>query len=394
MSKYIPDTIIGFQIKHMMELEISKHNEDFLKSIQIDTQNKILFSVHIHTSQATLYRLTQFYMKYRRQYPFIKYYAFISSNVTGPFPDINVVRTKCHPDQVPGTNGLLCRDIASYEHFLHHPEDGNWLFRAMDDTILNINNLIKTILELNEYYDPAKHVVFRGCMNFVFSSWYLGGGSGWLASRAMIELHEFPKYRFLDHFGSSFLRQDDTTETIIVKMVFDDFEQWSDPRWIEHCCNCNGYKFIKYDFSSIKQCPVEDVYKMKNLISFHPRHEMKNERMIELFDFMPDNLYYFKSIRSDCTYVCFINETSIVGNKTKSSFLKEHVHPFTVDDVIKGKNRINMNDPKYNKYHEQENRNNKILKKYEDELFRLYFIDYIILILRAPIRLVKKIFIH
>ena len=363
-DKHLFDVPSRFKIYNWREKEI-------FRSIKVTEKTPILFSLHIHTSNATLHRLNRFFMKYRRCYPFIKYYIVVSQNVTGPFPDVDVIRSNCFPDQVNGSHGLVCRDVASYKHFINHPEEGNWLFRAMDDTIVNIDNLIKLILKLNQFYDPERHVVFRGCQNFIRpKTWFLGGGSGWLSSRAMIELHENTDYSFLKYFEASYHKQDDTTETIIIQKVFNDFDQWNDPRWIEHCCNCDGFKFSHNDFSSIGECPLNDVYQLKETVSFHPHHKKKNEEMIEQFEFMPDNLYYYKSHRTDCSRLCFVNKSYNVGNRTRDSFMKEHAHPFTVDDVINGRNRINMNDPYHRIYLERIRINEKILERVENELNR------------------------
>ena len=92
--------------------------------------------------------------------------------------------------------------------------------------------------------------------------------------------------------------------------------------------------------------------------------------MIEQFEFMPDNLYYYKSHRTDCSRLCFVNKSYNVGNRTRDSFMKEHAHPFTVDDVINGRNRINMNDPYHRIYLERIRINEKILERVENELNR------------------------
>ena len=329
------------------------------ENMQISDINssKILFSLHIHTSSKTFDRLDKFFRKYRKLYPFIKYYIVVSKYDVVPFDDVDVIHSSCTSHFVGGIDGLVCRDIASYHHFLNHTEEGDWLFRAMDDTIVHIDNLIKLINQLNKFYQPQKHVVFRGCQNFfVKGKWYLGGGSGWLSSRAMIQLHEIQDYSFTKYFSSSFNQQDDTTETIIVEKVFQDLDQWRDPRYIEVCCNCDGKKFIQKDFSSIKICPLDDVYKLKDIVSFHPQHKVRNEEMIGLFDSMPDNLYYFKSFKNDCSNLCFLKPNGTSGYKASTQFMKEHVHLFTIDDILKGRNQINFSDPIYREYLEEETR--------------------------------------
>jgi len=202
-------------------------------------------------------------------------------------------------------DGLVCRNNAAYEYFLGHPELGPYLYRAMDDTILNISNLLRHIDKLNQVYNPWSEFVFRGFANDELPDQvYLGGGSGWLISRPLVALHRRRGFTFAEHFATSWLIQDDTTETIIVQKVFGSAAVWSDPLWSEHCLNCDGPEFLRGNFSALERCPRGPTYSVNDIIAFHPRSELPATVAGLMLGRYPKDIHYYHEERSTSIRLC------------------------------------------------------------------------------------------
>jgi hypothetical protein len=200
-----------------------------------------------------------------------------------------------------------------YQHFLEHPELGSWLVRVMDDTILNVGNLVAHVAKLNQVYDPERELVFRGFLNDEYwdtdGDLWLGGGSGWLMSRPFVELHRLYEYSFQANYLGHTYGQDDSAETMIIQMVLPDPLNWGDPLWSEACTTCNGSSWKAGDFSGIPTCPRRPTIPMNAIVSFHPRSRKEAEEAGRLIGSYPENIHYYHKRASQDMQVCVKDPT-------------------------------------------------------------------------------------
>jgi hypothetical protein len=169
---------------------------------------------------------------------------------------------------------------------------------------------MRLIRRLNRVYDPRRELVFRGFANDEYSRrhWkrrlFLGGGSGWLMSRPMVELHRHPNYSLQAHWAVSFRRQDDTAETIIVQKVFRNYEAWADPLYFERCLNCDGSRFEMGDWSRIQKCPQAPTFAMNSIVSFHPASSDSSMKAGMMIGRYPPDIHYYHVYKSIGSRVC------------------------------------------------------------------------------------------
>lgn len=291
------------------------------------------FTIIIHSSNKTKPRLHQFLDHYYINKSYIHYFVVYGEKVRPDPKYPYLLASSCKDDTI----SLAGKNAYAYEYFLNNKSLGDFLYRAMDDTFLNITNLEKLINELRLIYDPKKHIIFKGYANNLNNRIFLGGGTGWLMSRAMVEIHTIHDYSWPYNFHFSHRHQDDTTETIILKKVgFKSMKVWNDPRWAENICNSdNPADFLNGNFSSLKKCPTDvKLTPIKDMISMHGRKE--NKRRIALYSGnYPDNIYIYRvdnPKRDTCCFLC-ISDSGIVDNRTSFQYLKENSQFLTVEDL-------------------------------------------------------------
>jgi hypothetical protein len=181
----------------------------------------------------------------------------------------------------------------------------------MDDTIVNITNLMQLIRRLNHVYDPRRELIFRGFRNNEYRKrhaqrrLFLGGGSGWLMSRPMVEVHRLPEYSLHNHWAASFRGQDDTAEAMIVQKLFRHSDAWAESLHFERCFNCRGSRFEAGDWSGINNCPRRPTFAMNSIVSFHPASDDESMKAGMMIGRYPPNIHYFHVRRSIGSFVCF-----------------------------------------------------------------------------------------
>jgi hypothetical protein len=255
-------------------------------------QSPVIVTVLIHTSNATMSRLDRIFRHYRVDVPGVRYLCVRAAGVRAP-RGVASIETSCN-DSRTLLSGLLCRNIESYAYFASHPELGRYLFRAMDDTILHVPNLLRLIGQLDVIYDARRELVFRGFLNDEDGTMmWLGGGSGWLISRPFVELHARRRFSFGANCRLSYMAQDDMTETIILQHASIPVQTWSDPLWAERCFNCRGTMWRAGDFSALEECPDAPTYRMNAIVSFHPAGKSEAEAAGLMIGEYPNNVRYF-----------------------------------------------------------------------------------------------------
>jgi hypothetical protein len=263
----------------------------------------VTLTLIVHTSNATIGRLSENLMNYAINIPGVRYFCVLARGVPHP-PGIPVVQTTC-VDSKGGVTGLLCRNTQVYQYFTNHTELGPWLFRAMDDTLVNVPNLLNLVAKLSQVYRPAEEFVFRGFLNDEHGDpIFLGGGSGWLMSRAFVALHGLKRYSLRWNVPRALHFQDDTTETIIVRHVLPNISAWSDPLWSERCLNCQGSRWRQGDFSTLERCPDTQTYPMNALVSFHPGTDPQSKIAGKMVGWYPEDVRFYHPVKTGAISVC------------------------------------------------------------------------------------------
>lgn len=231
------------------------------------------FTIIIHSSDKTKSRLEKFFKLYYRPIPGVNYLVIYPNN-SQPDSRIPSLITPCQPLRL-AVQGLNCRDQFAFEYFLNNSWTGDFLYRGMDDTMLNIYNLAKYISKLRQVYNPLEEVVFKSSINLQMKamngSEMIGGGAGWIQSRAMVAIHTLPTMSMYDMYDDNFTFQDDMTETRIYQRL--NFSA-SDVRSIQMGDDCEGicpklwWKI--FGFRVAPKCKEgAEIFPMNEIISFH-----------------------------------------------------------------------------------------------------------------------------
>lgn len=291
------------------------------------------FTIIIHSCNKTKWRLNKYLSRYIINKPHIHIYIVYPEGVTPDPRYKSIVCTGCGDHRM----SLDCRNVQAYNFFIEHSNLGDFLYRAMDDTLLNITNLEKLIYQLRTIYDPNKHIIFKGFLNDELNrKFFLGGGSGWLMSRAMVKLHKIPFYSFQANIKHSWAIQDDTTETIIVRKIgFKSSKNYIDPRWAESgSMEGNLTEFSNGNFENMKVCNLENnLVPIHEMIALHSVHEGQKNMWIASISF-PSFVYCFKRKNSQIVDMCKYDK-KIVNKRLSFNYLKENAEIISLSDIIK-----------------------------------------------------------
>lgn len=289
------------------------------------------FTVIIHSSNKTKRRLNKYLERYIVRKPHIHIYIVYPESVTPDPRYESLVARGCGDNRL----SLDCRNVYAYNFFIKHSNLGDFLYRAMDDTLLNLTNLEKLIDQLRLIYDPYKHIVFRGFLNDeVKGKLFLGGGSGWLMSRAMVELHNIPFYSFRENVKHSFVYHDDTTETLILRKIgFQNSEVYVDSRWAESGSNeGNITEYSMGNFQNMQICDLNrNLVPIHEMVALHSVGDEQKKMWIESMNF-PSFVYCFKANYSQAVRMCK-TEKHFVNEKLSFKYLKENAEFVTLDQI-------------------------------------------------------------
>lgn len=297
----------------------------------INNRTKKDFMIIIHSSNKTKPRISKYLSYYYINKSYIHYFVVYGEKVQPDPKYPYLLATSCKDNTI----SLSGKNAYAYDYFNRNENMGDFLYRAMDDTILNITNLEKLINELRSIYDPNKHLVFRGFPNNLHQRIFLGGGTGWLMSRAFVKAHFISEFSFQHNFHFSYRHQDDTTETLILKKIgYRNMNAWDDPRWVESLDSVSSYKNLlngKYD--SLVKCPDGvELTSIRELVSMHGKSDKERE-IWKLYKNFPDNFYvYRKQCHGTCLAICRSNP-GIVNKRTTYQFLKDNSQFITLDDI-------------------------------------------------------------
>ena len=284
-------------------------------------RKKPLAKIILYSSGAT-YDLVEFASKTWANHPLVRDGTF-EVNVAISY-DAKITkkyfRTLQFPctDRVEKPSGLACRVDLSFFDFLQDVWSADWIFKAMDDTWLQLDNLYTYITNLNTFIDPKKNLVVKAHVNSKHLPDYLiHGGTGWLQSRAMTEYLFKNHLNILSLFTKSYILQDDTTQSLINYLVFDRHFDYH-----ETCYLCQRFTkefepcFENYNFSTVPECPSN--YLVADIKSVISVHLFGDDPLIRTFanniDKLPDDLCYYYIIHNTYTHLCRKTPTTIIAN--------------------------------------------------------------------------------
>jgi hypothetical protein len=133
---------------------------------------------------------------------------------------------------------------AAYSSFLKDYPNCLWLFRALDDTFVHIDNLYLYVRRLTQVFDPFGDLVVRAHANFERGiRAYVHGGAGWLVSRAYIAHHTSTDRRLVELSRTSRYRQDDTAQTVFLDTIYRKPAEWDEMLLNGFsCANCDDWR--------------------------------------------------------------------------------------------------------------------------------------------------------
>jgi hypothetical protein len=134
----------------------------------------IKLTVMIHTSTPSRWKLDVFLRKYREEVHKVKY-LLVHSNATKLTCQQRALGVSVPVECEDKWDSLVCKGIGAYKYFLAHPELGDWLYRAMDDSFVNITNLLTHISHLEQIYDQQASTLFcvvNETYNIFQMEWY------------------------------------------------------------------------------------------------------------------------------------------------------------------------------------------------------------------------------
>jgi hypothetical protein len=215
-----------------------------------------------------------------------------------------------------------------------HPELGDFLFRAMDDTYIFVANLLNLTERLRLIYDVDRELVFRGFLNSEYlPDIYLGGGVGWLQSRQMVAVHKNREYGFERNIWKYGGLQDDSAETAIIQKIFQRNETWAELAMIENCANCNGEAWQRGEFKGLPSCPSNEIIPLNDIVSLHTRGCMvESVSAAALIGFYPHVVYIYHQNHTQRSIICK-SGPGLRNPRTSLPYMTAMAEHVTLDDL-------------------------------------------------------------
>jgi hypothetical protein len=278
--------------------------------------------IDIHTSSATFNRAAFFHDTFYLNDSFIAngtfHFRVVVSKEATIKPDVwPVSRVSC-PD---AHEKLPCRVDASYPNFLADFPSASWLFRAEDDCFINTTLLYQYIMHLNSIYQPHEHIVFRAHANPErFVNWYIHGGSGWLMSRACVDLHVKLELSLEKLLPGARYHQQDTAESIIVRALFPHASLWDEMGFEGFACgNCDNWAFNGWKWESLNECPANVVaIRVSGLWAFHTASlQDRALQFVKRLSSAPEDIMMMRDNGAQRMVLCRKGPKTIVWNYTR-----------------------------------------------------------------------------
>jgi hypothetical protein len=177
----------------------------------------------------------------------------------------------------------------------------------MDDTWINITNLLRLVNTLKKVYDPSTDLILRGALNDEFPDRdWLSGGSGWLMSRAMVQAHSLPAFA-LEIGGHQVDLIDDLLETVVVQSIFPHRKTWADAFFVEGLWQIGPNELIswqKNDYGSVDPCKDREIYPANSLVGLHSHDHPEYMDFARMWGKFPPNMYAYHLKNSRRVGIC------------------------------------------------------------------------------------------
>lgn len=218
-----------------------------------------------------------------------------------------VVRVPC-TDERNGVNGHTCRVQKAYEAFLRDYPNGLWYFRAMDDTWLDMDNFMNWMNITNYKYNPLEDLVVLGHANHEhMTRYFLHGGVGWLMSRAMLQYQINNDISLTRLFPYSKYQQDDTSESIITRALYERAGYWDEMLLSGfECETCKTEAYKKREWDKLPLCQPGIIgARVRDIIG---QHTFGNRDT--MLDFghtirtTPENILFYRVPMEQKIYLC------------------------------------------------------------------------------------------
>jgi hypothetical protein len=311
----------------------------------------VRLTVVILTSNKTRYRLETLLANYREENVRVNY-LLVHSDRWELSPSERRLGESIPLACEDTWNGLVCKEIGVYKYFLAQRKLGNWLYRAIDDTFLNVSNLLTLISLLEQVYDSSKHIVFRGGPNREFHSMgmvWLGGGCGWLMSRPMVAAHFMKGFTFEDSRVSANqsgqwphdCTQDDCLTTRIVGRIFGSMGPWADDQMTD------DLEYIQYDqdgkptFSHCHSHLTVTLRKASEIVSAHCGWDVRYFTCSHICG-LPENIYTYRTNRRGLAFCSGGNGTVVMTPKDILEDLRKKAVFLTLEDLAVPKRPMPM----------------------------------------------------
>jgi hypothetical protein len=229
--------------------------------------------IDVHSSAATFNRVRLFHKLFFAGDPFIQNGTFVMRAILAKSATVDVSpyaisRVECSDAH----QELPCRVDAAYRSFIAEYPNCRWHLRLDDDTFLNTSVFYHRLVQLNRIYNGMETMVFRAHANpEKMRRFYIHGGSGWLCSRAFLDMHVKLDLRLVSLLKWARYHQQDTAQSIIVRLVFHHPEMWDEMGMQGYACDqCQTSLIQRGQWDSLRKCPDNMVaVRVRDLWALH-----------------------------------------------------------------------------------------------------------------------------
>jgi hypothetical protein len=285
--------------------------------------------IDIHTSETSFKRVERFHEWFYGGDPFIQNGTFVMRVVLAKKAEVTssvypISRVECSDAH----EELPCRVDASYRNFVTDYPNCRWLLRLEDDTFLNISLFYHYVMHLNRTYDGMETIVFRGHANPEAGGViYIHGGCGWLCSRAFVDAHIKLNLTLVSLLKWARYHQQDTAQSIIVRLMFHDPEMWDEMGMQGYPCpQCRAPLIENGNWQSLPMCPDNQVVvRVRDLWALHTTSvHWGFIAFIRAIQYAPPELMLGRDPKAQRNFPCRQGPTSIIWNSTRRTlyFLK------------------------------------------------------------------------
>jgi hypothetical protein len=184
------------------------------------------------------------------------------------------------------------------------------------------------LLHLNTIFRANEMLVFRAHANREGGGrYYIHGGSGWLCSRAFVDLSVKRELSMVKLQKWARYHQHDTAESIVVRALFPQPESWDEMGFAGYACtNCGDDPIKDRKWDTLQECPDDRVVvRVADLISIHTASLQESTiEFIRSIPFATQDVMLARDITPQRQFICRRNSKTRVWDPMKRTivFLK------------------------------------------------------------------------